>query len=132
MPLNFGVAKVLRRNSTDAERLLWSRLRNRQLVDAKFRRQQPIGPYVVDLACMERRVLIEVDGGQHAEQLERDEVRTAFLNAEGFRVLRFWNNEVLAQTEAVLAVILEALAQAATPHPGPLPQGERGKSGRAP
>lgn len=126
MPLNFGAAKGLRRNSTDAERLLWNRLRNRQLEDAKFRRQQPIGPYVVDFACMERHLVIELDGGHHAEQLERDEARTAFLNAEGFRVLRFWNNEVLAQTEAVLAAILGALAQAATPHPDPLPQGERG------
>ncbi|MBV8063298.1 MAG: endonuclease domain-containing protein [Nevskia sp.] len=127
MSLRYGTAKALRRQSTDAERKLWSRLRNRQIEDAKFRRQQPIGPYVVDFACMEHHLIVELDGGHHLEQLAEDEARTAFLKKEGYRVLRFWDNEVLAQTEGVLVAILEALAQAATPHPNPLPQGERGR-----
>src|SRR5438874_2252460 len=103
------LARGLRRTQTDAENRLWYHLRNRQLGGAKFRRQFPIGSYVVDLVCLESRLIVELDGGQHSEQVERDERRTAFLEAQGFRILRFWNNQALAETEAVLTTILVAL-----------------------
>ena len=121
MQADYDKAKELRHRPTDAELLLWKRLRNRNIDDAKFRRQQPIGPYVVDFACMERRLVVEVDGGQHADQVERDEARTAYLKSKGYRVLRYWNNEVLGQTESVLEAIHVALAQAAYPSPQPSP-----------
>jgi very-short-patch-repair endonuclease len=117
MRLRHDLAHKLREHSTDAERLLWQRLRNRQLLKCKFRRQQPIGPYIVDFVCLERRLVIELDGGQHAEQISQDETRTAFLQAEGYRVLRYWNNQVLAELESVLDAILSCLADRATPHP---------------
>jgi len=125
MPLRHGNARVLRERSTDAEKLLWSRLRNRQLLGCKFRRQQPIGSYVVDFVCLEHRMVIELDGGQHAEQQSQDEVRTAFLQKEGYRVLRFWNNQILGELDSVLNVIYSTLAGSAYPSPNPLPQGER-------
>jgi len=86
-------------------------LRNRQLEGVKFRRQQPIGHYVVDFVGLEKKVIVEIDGGQHNERrlLARDERRAAWLNAEGYRVLRFWNNEVLSNADGVLEVIREAL-----------------------
>jgi very-short-patch-repair endonuclease len=116
-------AQRLRESSTDAERRLWSRLRNRRLGGFKFRRQQPLGSYVVDFVCFEQRLIVEADGGQHAEQQGYDGVRTKFLESGGYRVLRFWNNDVLTRTEAVLEAIVTALD--APPHPNPLPQGER-------
>ena len=103
------VARRLRNNPTDAERCLWRHLRRRQLDGFRFRRQLPIGQYVVDFVCLAARLVIEVDGGQHAEQHVADEVRSAWLRQRGFRVLRFWNNEVLGETEAVLARVREAL-----------------------
>ncbi|HTG79518.1 MAG TPA: endonuclease domain-containing protein [Sphingomicrobium sp.] len=105
-------AKQLRREMTDAERKLWSVLRNSQL-GAKFRRQQPIGPYIADLVCQEARLIVEADGGQHADALS-DARRTAFLQSKGYRVLRFWNNDVLQNLEGVAEAILAALL---TPHP---------------
>ena len=125
MRLRHDLARGLRGRSTDAEQLLWRRLRNRQLLDCKFRRQQPIGPYIGDFVCLERRLVIELDGGQHAEQVSEDEARTAFLQSEGYRVLRFWNNQVLKELESVLEAILSGLAESAYPSPNPLPQGER-------
>ena len=125
MSASYRQAKRLRGQSTDAERLVWNRLRNRQLLDCKFRRQQPIGPYIVDFCCMEKLLVVELDGGQHMLQQERDASRSAYLMERGYRVLRFWNNDVLAQIESVLGVIHEALAGPVTPHPSPLPQGER-------
>jgi very-short-patch-repair endonuclease len=112
-------ARELRRNSTDAEKWLWQRLRNRQLLGHKFRRQVPIGPYIVDFICLERRLLIEVDGSQHRQQEDYDEGRSQFLAMQGCRVLRYWNNEVLQQGEAVLESILQALL---APHPNPSPR----------
>ena len=106
-------AQRLRRDLTDAERKLWSVLRNRQLDGAKFRRQQPIGPFIVDFACHERRLVVEADGGQHAES-EVDGRRTAFLEGKGYRVLRFWNNDVLNNVDGVAQVIAGALS---SPHP---------------
>jgi very-short-patch-repair endonuclease len=99
----------LRKHLTEAERRLWQKLKRRQLASMKFRRQQPIGAFVVDFVCFERRLIVEVDGGQHAEQVPYDEHRTRWLEAQGYRVLRFWNNEVLAHTEAVAQVILDAV-----------------------
>ncbi|SDY63779.1 Very-short-patch-repair endonuclease [Lysobacter sp. yr284] len=101
-------ARRLRRTMTDAERRLWFHLRDRRLLGFKFRRQVPIGSYVADFACMQRRLIVEVDDGQHGACLA-DAVRSMALQAEGYRVLRFWNNDVLLQTQAVLEQILAAL-----------------------
>jgi very-short-patch-repair endonuclease len=103
-------ARELRKGMTDAERRLWQGLRERQ-TGARFRRQAPIGPYIVDFVAFDQRVVVELDGGQHAEpgQAAHDRARTAFLEAQGFNVLRFWNNDVLGNTQGVLERILEAL-----------------------
>ena len=123
-------AKALRQRQTDAEGLLWHYLRKKQLGGYKFRRQQPIGPYIVDFACMSEKLVVELDGGQHAELAAHDERRDAFLRSEGFRVLRFWNNEVFENCYGVLERMYEALrtppprqtepagSTAATPPPG--------------
>jgi len=105
-------ARRLRRSMTDAEHRLWFHLCNRALMGCKFRRQHPVGPYVADFACIERRVVVEVDGGQHADS-GADPGRTRFLAACGYRVLRFWNNDVLARSDAVLEQIHAALSRAA-------------------
>lgn len=102
-------AKDLRNNSTNAERRLWQKLKRRQIAGVKFRRQQPINPYVVDFVCLERRVIVEVDGGQHSEQLHHDDQRSQWLEARGYRVLRFWNNDVLANTEVVAQAVFGAV-----------------------
>ena len=103
-------ARRLRRNLTDAERKLWFHLRNRALMGCKFRRQQPIGPYVADFVCFERGLIVEADGGQHSD-VRADECRTCYLRSHGYRVLRFWNNDVLTRTEAVLEQIHATLAR---------------------
>jgi len=95
-------------NATDAERRLWAALRDRRLQSYKFRRQHPIGRFVVDFACTKHRLVIEADGGQHNESTA-DIRRTAWLESEGWRVMRFWNNDILANTEGVLSTILQAL-----------------------
>jgi very-short-patch-repair endonuclease len=99
----------LRNSMTDAERRLWQCLRQRQMGGFKFRRQHPYGDYILDFVCLEAMLVIEVDGGQHMENQGLDAVRTASLNAAGFRVLRFWNNEVLQNTEIVKESIWQAL-----------------------
>lgn len=101
-------ARRLRRNMTDAEAVLWHCLRNRALMGCKFRRQQPIGPYVVDFACLEKKLVVELDGGQHAND-PNDAPRSRWMEAKGYRLLRFWNNEALHEQQVVLAVIFEAL-----------------------
>jgi len=101
------LAKQLRRNATDAENLLWHKLRNRQMNGHKFRRQQPLGTYIVDFVCHELRLVVELDGGQHAVDTERDQTRDAHLRAQGYTVLRFWNNEVFENFEGVLTTIAE-------------------------
>jgi adenine-specific DNA-methyltransferase len=101
-------ARKLRLHLTDAERRLWPHLRLRRVSGHRFRRQVPIGPYIADFACLDPRIVVEVDGGQHALEKNYDTKRDAFLKEQGFRVLRFWANDVLTQTEAVLEVIYRA------------------------
>ena len=102
-------ARRLRQEHTDAERKLWSIVRGRKLDGWKFRRQVPIDRYFADFACMEARLVIELDGGQHSEQAEYDEARTKVLEALGFRVLRFWNSQVLTSSDGVVQSILHEL-----------------------
>ena len=100
-------SRALRQNSTDAERKLWSVLRGRQLNGFKFRKQVEIDGYIVDFLCLEKRPIIEVDGGQHSP--ERDARRTAYLESQDFRIIRFWNNDVLQNLEGVWTTIEAAL-----------------------
>ena len=115
-----GLARRLRKNATIAETKLWWRLRSRGLNGFKFVRQEPIGPYVADFVCREHRLIIEVDGGQHAES-KRDAVRDKWLREHRYRILRFWNNDVTGNLEGVLETILAALLAETPPHPNPLP-----------
>ncbi len=99
-----NLARGLRQHSTDAEKKLWQRLRSKEFGGLKFRRQEPVGPYIVDFVCFEKKLVIELDGGQHAlgGALEKDKLRDEWLTSEGFKVLRFWNNDVLNKLEGVL------------------------------
>ena len=127
-----SIARKLRSNQTDAELKLWLQLRGRRLGGLKFRRQVPIAGFIADFACEEAKLIVELDGGQHAEQTKGDTERTEILQVAGFMVLRFWNNEVLANMDGVLQRIMEVadLARSpsrtrfVTPHPSPLPMGE--------
>jgi len=134
-------ARSLRKNMTDAERLLWAKLRNRRFSGFKFRRQVPLGPFIADFACFERRLILELDGGQHTLQRGYDAARTRWLEEHGFRVVRFWNHELFEEGEAVEELIWQRLHE--TPHadgesnqprpltPGPSPtRGEGGKKRR--
>jgi very-short-patch-repair endonuclease len=103
-------ARELRRNPTDAERALWQRLRQRQVAGLKFRRQHTIGRYILDFVCLEAKLVVELDGGHHAQRRQQDQERTAWLEARGYRVLRFWNTEVLQNPDGVLALILRSAA----------------------
>ena len=112
---------------TDAEKMLWRYLRCEQVGGFKFRRQCSIGEFIVDFVCFEKKLIIELDGGQHTEQADYDSARSRWLESQGFRVLRFWNDRVLKDTEVVLEEILSAL----TPHLNPPPQAPRaGQGGR--
>jgi len=102
-------ARELRKKMTDTERFVWGRLRSRRFVGYKFRRQMPIGRYIVDFVCLERRLILELDGGQHAEQKQYDEQRTSWLQRQSFDVLRFWDHEVLREWDAVEEVIWRRL-----------------------
>ena len=113
--MNKGLARALRRNMTDAERLLWYNLRDRRLNGYKFRRQYPIGSFIVDFVCVKRKLIVEVDGGQHNWNKDKDANRTEYLEEKGYRVLRFWNNEVLQKIESVLNVILSSLLDSPSP-----------------
>ncbi|HWE75069.1 MAG TPA: crossover junction endodeoxyribonuclease RuvC [Stellaceae bacterium] len=108
-PLETGRARRLRRDATDAEKLLWSKLRNAQLEQAKFRRQEPILGFTADFVCHEKRLIVELDGGQHSWQTDKDERRTRMLEQAGFRVVRFWNNDVLGNLDGVLEQLRESL-----------------------
>jgi very-short-patch-repair endonuclease len=103
------LARRLRRDQTEAEAKLWSRLRNKRLGGHHFYRQQPIGPYIVDFCSRSRKLIIEVDGSQHLDQQTEDDARTVYLQSQGYQVLRFWNDEVLRDTDTVLQVILQAI-----------------------
>jgi very-short-patch-repair endonuclease len=118
-------ARQLRKNSTDAERLIWSYLRSRSLEGIKFRRQQPFGPYIVDFISTEKKLVIELDGGQHSENRTLDEDRDQFIESEGYRIIRFWNNEALQNTEGVLERIRQEILKSA-PSPRPSPPEGRG------
>jgi very-short-patch-repair endonuclease len=124
-------ARRLRRDQTDAERVLWFRLRDRRLNGLKFKRQVPVGKYIVDFCCADARLIVELDGGQHATRDETN--RTAVVESMGYLVLRFWNNDVLKNTEGVLEEILKTVNHRAQepPHPDPLPSGEREPRGSA-
>jgi len=115
MPL-IDKARTLRKNQTDVEEILWQQLRNRHLCGYKFRRQFPIAPYIADFACLELKLIIELDGGQHADQISYDNQRRLFLEQRGFKVIRFWNNDVIENTAGVLEsirlVILEMTGRA--------------------
>ena len=102
-------ARRLRKQSTDSERSMWRILRNRELQGYKFRRQTPIGPYIVDSVCFEQKLVVEIDGGHHEARSSNDNERTRCLEARGFRVLRFWNNQVLEERDLVSEVIPVAL-----------------------
>ncbi len=122
-------ARRLRRERTEAEDRLWERVRDRRLQGFKFRSQAPIGAYVADFLCSEAKLVVELDGSQHVDEAARDKQRTGFLVSQGYRVIRFWNHDVLARMDAVCEAILEALT---APHPGarapvPLPFRERGE-----
>lgn len=124
MPSNnqTGFARKLRSASTDAEHRLWQILRAHRLKDFKFKRQQPIGPYIVDFSCFAARLIVELDGGQHADAAKHDGARDAWLQSEGYRVLRIWNNELFENEAGVMDKIMEML----TLSPTPLPSRERG------
>ena len=126
---NKPLTKALRHNPTEAEKKLWRHLRNRQILNAKFRRQQSFGPYILDFYCAESKLAIELDGGQHAgsKGIIRDEQRDEYLKQEGVIVLRFWNTQLHHEFEGVLDMICTTL-ESRTPHPNPLPPGERGRS----
>lgn len=113
-------ARLLRGDITDAEKKLWAQLRDRQLCGVKFRRQHPVGPFITDFGCMEHALVVELDGGQHAEQTDSDAARSLFLESRGYRVLGFWNHDVLSNCAGVVERIAEALK---SPHPCPLPKG---------
>ncbi len=117
-------AKSLRSHQTEAEQRLWYHLRAHRFMGMKFKRQKPVGRYIVDFICVERQLIIEVDGEQHAEQAGYYQQRDAWLSGQGFMVLRFWNNEVMQQLEGVLEQIRLALS------PGPSPTSGRGKQGK--
>jgi very-short-patch-repair endonuclease len=102
-------ARQLRREQTPAEARLWARLRGRHLHGAKFRRQVPVGPYIADFLCKDLSIVVEADGGQHGDQEAYDARRTAWLEAAGFQVLRFWNHDILTDMDAVMEVIGEAV-----------------------
>ena len=113
-------ARVLRANATDAETTLWRLLRSRRLASMKFRRQVPIGPWIVDFVSFEQRLIVEADGSQHAESKD-DKRRDYELSERGFRVLRFWNNDILARSESVMEMIVDFVAR--SPSPGCAPGG---------
>ena len=105
------LSRELRKEETEAEKLLWSRLRNRQLGQVKFRRQQPVGNYIVDFISFDKMLIIEIDGGQHNDpgNKVKDEQRTKWLEAQGYEIIRFWNNDVLQNPGGVMERIMEAI-----------------------
>jgi very-short-patch-repair endonuclease len=118
VPINKTRARAMRAAPTEAERKLWWHLRHRlPLESTHFRRQVRLGRYIVDFACHRTKTIIEIDGGQHAERMRSDAKRPAFLQSEGYRVLRFWNNDVLKNIDGVLELIQNSLLTTPTPTP---------------
>jgi adenine-specific DNA-methyltransferase len=126
-----GFARTLRRNMTDAEKRIWSHLKGRSFAEYKFRRQHPIGPYIADFACPACKLVVELDGGQHALNQARDERRSRELAVHGYRVIRFWDHEALSNTQGVLDSIYEAL-RAADRSSSPQPSPRRGEGEEEP
>jgi very-short-patch-repair endonuclease len=120
-------AKTLRTRQTDAEQRLWYHLRAHRFMNLKFRRQKPIGRYIVDFVCHESWLIVEVDGGQHQEKVAYDRARDLWLQEQGYNVLRFWNHEVMQQIEEVLESIRQTVQR--TLSPGPSPASGRGENG---
>ena len=110
-------AREMRSRMTDAEALLWMLLRNRRIAGAKFRRQHPVGRYILDYYCVENKLGVELDGGQHGEALDYDQRRDDWLRTQGILVLRFWNNQMLTETEAVMEAIYQTIVATGTPLP---------------
>ena len=108
-------ARRLRRTMTEAEQALWARLRRRQVHGHKFRRQHPLGGYIVDFVCLDKKLVVEVDGGQHDEQHDEDVRRTRRLEQRGFQVMRFWNHQVLTKLDAVIEMIAGAVSPPTRP-----------------
>ena len=121
-----SLARKLRHQSTDAERMLWKYLRAHRMVGYKFKRQVVIEPYIVDFICLEARLIVEADGGQHLEQVESDLKRSLFLESLGYKVVRFWNHEILCDIHSVLEQIHSCLIE--PPSPQPSPGGRGGKA----
>lgn len=115
-------ASRLRRNATNVERTLWQALRNRQLEGFKFRRQATVGPYIVDFLCIEAKLIVELDGGQHSDDADR--LRTDFLKSQGLSMLRFWNHDVVENFDGVAESIRLALLQKTLTQPSPVNTGE--------
>jgi very-short-patch-repair endonuclease len=125
-PPQRNFARRMRKQPTIAERKLWWHLRHRlPLIDTHFRRQVQIGPYIADFASHQAKLVIEIDGGQHGAQLSQDETRSLRLASDGYRVLRFWNNDVLSNIEGVLVEFQSAIASTPTPNPSPQGGGEK-------
>ena len=121
-------AKQLRQEMTDAEQRVWYHLRAHRFFGLKFRRQKPLGKFIVDFVCMERKLVVELDGGQHAEREGYDNARSQWLLAQGYKVLRFWNDDVLRDTEVVLEAIRQAVvSESDARSPGPSPASGRGE-----
>jgi very-short-patch-repair endonuclease len=114
-----SLARKLRHQSTDAERMLWKYLRAHRMAGYKFRRQVVIEPYIVDFVCMEARLIVEADGGQHLEQVEDDLKRSVLLESLGYKIVRFWNHEILCDIHVVLERIHSYLIEAPSPQPSP-------------
>jgi very-short-patch-repair endonuclease len=121
-------SRELRNNATKAERALWQHLSNRKLGGVRFNRQVPIGPFVCDLVARSCKLIIELDGGQHAIQKSEDADRTEFLERRGYRVIRFWNNDVLTNIEGVVNTIERALSDRPSPNPSRDAGGEEARS----
>ena len=120
-----SLAKTLRRKQTDTERYLWRQLRAKQIKGLKFRRQVPIGPYIVDFVCFEKKLIIECDGGQHSERINEDTKRDTWLQRKGFKVLRFWNNEIIQKRQSVLDHIFQVCDEKSpSPSSPPIKGGE--------
>ena len=117
-------SRELRNNATEAERKLWVYISARKLAGVRFNRQFPIGPFICDFVSRSAKLVIEVDGGQHAVDVAKDEARTAYLQAQGYRVIRFWNNDVLERIEGVVTEIERALADMPSPNPSRKREGD--------